>query len=94
MADLALKAGIFNILCWLLVAVPNILLTSWSLILLVTIPSSAVIALGAGILGGLKVKTMQTGGWQSLTGVIIGILNIVLITISLIGIYAMVNAPF
>jgi hypothetical protein len=94
MADLALKAAIFNLICWLIAAVPNVLLSSRSIILLLTIPLSAGIALVAGMGGVLKVKTLGTGGWQSLTGVMIGVLNILLIIVSLIGIYAMVNAPF
>jgi hypothetical protein len=64
MATIAGRAAIFNIICWLLFAVPNFIDSVWSTFELAAIPLSAII---------------------------VGILNIVLIGLSLIGIYAMVN---
>ena len=81
-------------ICWLIAVIPNVLLTSWSIIFLAALPLSAGIALVAGITGLSKVRALGTGLWQSLIGVIIGILNIVWIVFSLIGTYAVVNAPF
>jgi hypothetical protein len=94
MSDLALGAGIFNMICWLVAVLPNVLLTSWPVICLAAISLSAGSALVAGIIGLFRVRALGTGLWQSLTGVIIGFLNAVWIVFSLIGIYAMVNAPF
>jgi uncharacterized protein YqgC (DUF456 family) len=69
--------------------VPGALLASWSIILVVSIPLSAVIALVAGRWGLLKVKAAHTGLWQSLTGVIIGLLNILAIIYLILVIYAL-----
>ena len=91
MADIALGASIFNIICWLLIAIPNFLLSPWSSFELVTIPLSAMIALVAGIMGARRVSVYGAGLWQCLIGIIIGVLNIVLIWASLVGISAMVN---
>jgi hypothetical protein len=90
-AKIALEASIFNIVCWLLIAIPGFLLSPWSTFELVTIPLSAIIALAAGIMGLLKVRVYGTGLWQSAASILVGLLNIWLITISLIGISAMVN---
>jgi hypothetical protein len=91
MANIALRVSIFNIICWLLIAIPNFLLSPWSSFELVTIPLSAMIALVAGIIGMLRLRVYGAGHWQSLIGITIGVLNIVMIWLSLVGISAMVN---
>ena len=91
MAKIALEASIFNLVCWLLIAIPGFLLSDWSVFELVTIPLSALIAIVAGIMGLRKVRVYGTGLWQSGVSILVGLLNILLITISLIGISAMVN---
>ena len=91
MANIALRASIVNLICWLLIAIPNFLLSPWSSFELVTIPLSAMIALVAGIMGMVRVSIYGIGHWQSLIGISMGVLNIVLIWLSLVGISAMVN---
>lgn len=92
--DLAFRASIVNLLCWLLIAIPNFLDTAWSLISLLGIPVTTVIALGAGIWGLLKGKASEREVGRSFFGIIVGGINVILIILSLIGIYGMVNAPF
>ena len=73
-------------------AIPGFLLSSWSAFELVTIPLSGLIALVAGILGLLsKVKTDERGAGQCVIGIFVGVLNILLIGLGLVGISAMVN---
>lgn len=93
-ADLAFRASVVNIISWIPLAIPNVLNSFWGSLFLLAILSSTVIALGAGIWGMLKVKPSEKAVGRSLFGVIVGGINMILIILSLIGIYAMVNAPF
>jgi hypothetical protein len=94
MAKLALWASIANIIFWLLMAIPGFLVSNWSAFVVVTIPLSAMIALLAGIIGLLKVVKYGTGVWPSVTGIIEGILNVLLIGILLVVIYGLANSNF
>lgn len=91
MANVAFWASIVNIVSWLLGAIPGFLLTPWSYILVATVPLGAIIAFVAGIVGIRRVKIYGSGTWQSVTGIVVGSLNLPLIGIMLLGIYAMVN---
>ena len=92
MAKLAGWASLVNIISWLLMAIPGFLLSPWSTFELVTIPLSALLALVAGIMGLVsKVKMDERGAGQCVIGIFVGILNILLIGLGLVGIYGMVN---
>ena len=91
MATVAWRTAIFNIICWLLFAIPNFINSVWSTFELVAIPLSTILAIVAGIMGMRQTSIHDTWHWKSLSAIIVGILNIVLIVLSLIGIYAMVN---
>ena len=91
-AKLAGWASLVNIICWLLMAIPGFLNSPWSTFEIVIIPLSALIALGAGILGlRSKEKTDEKGAGQCVIGIFVGVLNLLLIVLGLIGISAMVN---
>ena len=91
-ADPAFRASIGNIICWIPIAVPNILDSPWSIPFLVAILLSAVIALGAGMWGMLKVQPSEKAVGRSLFGVIIGGINMILIILSIIAIYGLANS--
>ena len=92
MGKIAGWASIVNIISWLLMAIPGFLQSSWSAFEIVTIPLSALIALGAGSIGLLsKVKMYARGAGQCVIGIFLGVLNVLLISIGLMGISAMVN---
>ena len=90
-ARLAGWASVVNIISWLLVAIPGFLLSPWSF-LVVTIPLSGLVALVAGILGLLrKAKMDERDAGQCVIGIFVGVANIALIVLGLIGMSAMVN---
>jgi hypothetical protein len=92
MAKLAGWASAVNIVSWLLTAVPGFLSSAWSALELVAIPLSGIIALLAGILGlRSKAKMSDTGAGQCLIGIFVGVVNVILIALVLVGISAMVN---
>lgn len=91
MANVAFWASVVNIVSWLLGAIPGFLLTPLSTVLIVTVPFGAIIAFVAGIVGMHRVERYGTGTWQSITGIVVGSLNLPLIGIILLGISAMVN---
>ena len=91
-AKLAGWASVVNIISWLLIAIPGFLNSSWSFFELVSIPLSALVALVAGIMGLVsKSKIDGRGVGQCVIGVSVGVFNIVLIVLVIIGIHAMVN---
>lgn len=92
MAKLAGWASLINVISWLLIAIPGLLGSSWSAFELVTIPLSGLIALVAGIMGlSSKPKMDERGVGQCVIGIFVGILNVLLIGLVLVGDYGMVN---
>ena len=92
-SELAFRATIINLVSWLLLAIPGFLQSIWSISLMVTIPLSTIIAVIAGTIGAYQEKASGKGAWKSFAGIFVGMLSLIMIVISLIGIYAMVNAP-
>ena len=93
MAKLAGWASVVNMVSWLLTAIPGFLLSAWSFFVIVTIPLSAMIALVAGIVGLVrKEKMAERGVGQCVIGMFIGILNVLVIGLVLVVIYALANS--
>jgi hypothetical protein len=93
MAKLAGWASVVNIVSWLLTAIPGFLLSAWSVFVAVIIPLSAMIALVAGIVGLVrKGKMDKRGVGQCVIGIFVGILNVLVIGLVLMVIYAMANS--
>ena len=91
-AKLAGWASVVNIISWLLMAIPGFLQSSWSAFEIVTIPLSALVGLVAGTRGLLSQKKIdERGAGQCVIGIFVGVLNVLLIGLALVGISVMVN---
>jgi hypothetical protein len=92
LAILAFRATIVNIVSWLMLAIPGLLHSFLSWPAIVTILLSGIIALATGLLGLLsRVKIEERGVGQCVIGIFVGILNVALIALVLIGIIGMRN---